>query len=437
MSAPQVSPGKPRVLKCPGCGGAITLRASGHSVNVACAQCSTLLDVSREEVRIIKKSLKHQKQPLIPLGSRGRLQGTEWEVIGYLRRGSGGGLYERYNWDEYLLYNPWQGFRFLTQAQGHWTLYRNLKSFSEPPDTSDYALFFRGEATVEYVLGEFYWRVKQGDRVQVTDSIRPPHVLSVEKDGSEIVASLGVYLPAKEVAAAFALSAGQLPVIHGVASNQPSPYSDRLPGVLKAAALTLVASLAIQLVQAKTARNEQVTHDAFTLTATNRNEPRVSEAFRIGPQQTNLCINSRAALANNWAELNVGLVSESTYQRRNLLLGMEYYSGYEDGSQWSEGDPTASGCFSAVAPGSYRLVVDADAGTLGWGGSGDQEFSYATFQDAPIWSNWLALLLVLLPYPFYLWIRHHSFEYTRWSESDYMPATYASIQQSLKGEEDA
>ncbi|MEJ7605177.1 MAG: hypothetical protein WKF37_02675, partial [Bryobacteraceae bacterium] len=57
--------------------------------------------------------------PVIPLGTRGNLQGTRYEAIGFQMRGiEVDGI--QYLWSEYLLFNPYQGYRYLTEYQGHW-----------------------------------------------------------------------------------------------------------------------------------------------------------------------------------------------------------------------------------------------------------------------------------------------------------------------------
>ncbi|OYY94568.1 MAG: hypothetical protein B7Y41_07005 [Hydrogenophilales bacterium 28-61-23] len=432
---PAAPPGKPRLLDCPVCGGAITLRAVGHSVNVACMQCNSLLDVALEEVKILKKAHEKQRDLSIPLGARGKLDGIEWEAVGYQERSSGSGS-DRYVWDETLLFNPYHGFRFLAQAQGHWSLYRVIKSGTALPAGTRFARFFSGQTQTDYVLGEFYWRARMGDQVHVTDSISPPYVMSTEKNGEEINVSLGAYLAREEVAAAFGLDPGKLPRLQGIAPNQPSPFAARVPGVLRASLLAVALATGIQLVQAYSAKNQVVHNEHLTVTTTTRDEARVTMPFELEPPQANVCLESAAILDNNWAELSVTLVDASSQERRSLNQGMESYSGVDSGEAWREGDNIANDCFPAVPGGQYRLIFNAEAGALGWGADQRQIFYIQARRDVPIWSNWFALLLALLPYPFYLWLRHHSFEYTRWSDSDFMPESYASIRNSLNGEEE-
>ena len=50
----------------------------------------------------------------------------------------------------------------------------------------DFKLFQSDQATVEHVLGEFYWRVAAGEEVATDDYVRPGWMLSREANGAEI-----------------------------------------------------------------------------------------------------------------------------------------------------------------------------------------------------------------------------------------------------------
>src|SRR5580698_5709810 len=97
-------------ISCPNCGGPVTLRGFAHSLSVVCPQCMTVLDASTPEVQILQKFQgKTQTQPTIPLGTRGKIGDTQYQVIGFqVRQVSTGD--DSYSWDEYLLFNPYKGF---------------------------------------------------------------------------------------------------------------------------------------------------------------------------------------------------------------------------------------------------------------------------------------------------------------------------------------
>ena len=53
--------------------------------------------------------------PRIPLGSRGRLKGEAWEVVGYQVRRTIADV--PFTWFEHLLHNPTHGFRWLVEVE--------------------------------------------------------------------------------------------------------------------------------------------------------------------------------------------------------------------------------------------------------------------------------------------------------------------------------
>ena len=120
---PSGNPAKPTVkaLNCPGCGAPITLRALGQALSVACGSCHAILDAKDSNLKILQsfRQIVSSDPPLIPLGTRGKIRGNDYEVIGFERRSikvDGIG----YRWHEYVLFNPYKGFRYLTEYQGHW-----------------------------------------------------------------------------------------------------------------------------------------------------------------------------------------------------------------------------------------------------------------------------------------------------------------------------
>src|SRR5581483_934319 len=130
MSSPLVAPPvvKTKSLHCPNCGGPVELRGFGHALTVVCQQCLTVLDATTPELKILQHvQEKYRVNPTIPLGQRGKFNNVPWQVIGFQVRT----VYDEgtpYSWYEYLLFNPYKGFRYLTEYQGHWNFVTVLES---------------------------------------------------------------------------------------------------------------------------------------------------------------------------------------------------------------------------------------------------------------------------------------------------------------------
>src|ERR1700747_3007263 len=115
------APPKPqaKALNCSQCGAAIILRSLGHAETVVCASCHSILDAKDPRLQVLQKfqAITGVDPPLIPLGTRGKLRGTDYEVIGFQRRGiKVEGI--SYYWREYVLFNPYKGIRYLSEYNG-------------------------------------------------------------------------------------------------------------------------------------------------------------------------------------------------------------------------------------------------------------------------------------------------------------------------------
>jgi hypothetical protein len=241
-------------------------------------------------------------QPIIPLGSKGRYQGVEWVVIGFLQRSvrlEG----EEYFWEEYLLYQPRLGFRWLTRSDDHWnwveplppgavTVEGNYATNADRP----YRLYQKGKARVVFVLGEFYWKVQAGEKVQSRDFVRPPEMLSEEvtKEGKEgeINWSKGTYLEPGEVRRMFNLP--PLPVPVDIAPNQPFPHARVYPySLILAATVLVLGGLTWLLSPHREVFREEKVLEPLKITETSR-VWLPDSAFTLAAHQ-NVCITLESA----------------------------------------------------------------------------------------------------------------------------------------------
>lgn len=470
-AAAAVSAVKP--VTCPSCGGTITLRAAGYTVTVACQYCGSILDVANPDVRLIKEFHEAAAQLEIPLGTRGTLHGVEWEVVGYVRRSEGGA----YPWEEYLLFNPYQGYRWLVTNGRGWNFGEMLtrspywESGAVSLDGERYAPFFAdGRAQVDYVLGEFYWRVQVGEQVATDDYVRPGWMLSREANAQEVAWTLSELLPPKEIEAAFGVSAPRNP--WPPLPHQPSPYRGALRAGWKIALGAFVLLLLLTMMFSGGATLLQQT---LPVTLDGRENSATFGPITVTRPYQLVRISAEVpTLSNAWVDLDYTLVNranQETYQAYGIA---ERYSGRDADGDWSEGSRGSTVKLAAIPAGTYDLVVDY-SGNRWTGGSGssyaptpifsptdkpmagetqmDRDLAFARGDSAApsgpgdtmrievgqgfvFPSNFiLALLLLLLPL-FWFFTRHLKFEKARQAESDVGPSGLAAMFEGSDDDDD-
>lgn len=196
-------------LKCPGCGAPLKVAAGNRIERIACMYCGTISESASQQV--IARQDAARAAPLIPLGSVGNLQGTQYTVIGFVLRSTvieG----ETYTWTEYLLFSPGLGFRWILDDEGTWRFVVPLNVAEIDISRMPSAVTVNGKtfrqrnsnvARVEYVLGEFYWKVAVGESVRVVDLEYGSEIISREAMDNEVAWSYSTAIPWETIAQAF------------------------------------------------------------------------------------------------------------------------------------------------------------------------------------------------------------------------------------------
>ena len=431
MSSPIVSPpvAKAATLACPNCGGPVERRGFGHALTVVCPQCLSVIDTSNPQLQILQRIEAAQRRtPLIPLGTRGKLNGYPWDVIGFQTR-QVSDEDSTYSWDEYLLFNPYKGFRYLTEYQGHWNFVTPMEWSPErysgirPSvgiDGKTYLHFAAAEAETVFVLGEFPWRVKCGERVVCDDFVNPPVMLSSETTEDEVTWSRGDYTPGSEIWKAFSL-AGSPPRASGIFSNQPSPYRDA--GSIWPMFIAMTALLiGLAIFFGSFSQDRKVFQQSYSFSTRNTTEASfVTPVFELGGRTSTVQVDINTDLDNNWAYFDMALVNQDTGQGYDFGHEVSYYSGSDSDGAWTEGDRSSSTLLPSVAPGHYYLRVEPEMDTdkSAKGVVNSVHYSITLRRDVPAWGwFWIAFLFLLIPAIVHT-IRVRSFEGRRWMESDY------------------
>ncbi|HLM58492.1 MAG TPA: DUF4178 domain-containing protein [Pyrinomonadaceae bacterium] len=468
-------------LNCPQCAGPLELRAPDRAERVGCPNCGSLLDVNQGRLRYLKTLRPPPQRMSIPLGAAAEFEGRPQTVIGFVVRSvEFDGV--RYFWQEYLLYNPATGFRWLVESDGHWSYVRAVP----PGEVSangragyggrSFKKFQDATARVEFVTGEFYWKVEAGELARATDYVAAPQMLSREvpvgPGAQEVNWSLGTYVPVKEIEGKFSVN---LPRPTGVAPNQPflhkkvygywlaltalalfagiffliaaprqtvfdqtyelrataspAPSAAAAPATMSAAAQVALAALPTPAPNASAAdRAEYERMKSQILAAVGGSEPFeggnestqviFTEPFRLRGLQ-NVRVSADADVENNWLYVAGDLINEETGLVQAFDLPVEYYAGVEDGESWTEGGRDQSAHLAALPEGTYTMRLEAQWEK--WNKPTPPRLHVKIEQGVPRVLNLILVLVALAVVPFLVALRHLSFERRRWADSAFNP----------------
>ncbi len=408
-------------FSCPSCGAAVVLHAAGATLTAACSACGAICDNTNGTYTLVSKSLAKQTiRPAIALGTKGKLRGQLYQVIGFMVRSEEN--YPDQAWAEYLLYNPYLGFAWLSVYNGHWTLYKttknqpkmlpNRRSYTFHGET--YSVFHNATAVVRYVIGEFYWQVRSGEKVKTLDAIHPPHIISRELSDGENVWSFGDYIRIDEIKAAFNPSPLIAPL--GVAPNQPTE-TGRVSMNWLIFALAVILLFLAQIYGPAFKEQKAVASQRLIVPATGLHDTEIA-GFSNPENSSHAVIRIRADVSQSYVTVNLRLVSDDPGNTtvHEFEKDFSYYEGYEDGEHWSEGDSSSEFLINALPRGHYRVLLSATPEP------GHNALLTTEVNLAPhVWSNFWLAVFILLIYPAWMALKSRSFEHRRWDDSEFNP----------------
>lgn len=417
---------KARALRCASCGAPLEVRHEGI-LAVGCRQCGAVTDPDTEKLISRLKGKDAPVQPRIPLGKVGSFRGEKLEVIGFMQRFmkvEG----QRYDWREYLLARVDKpGYRWLTEYDGHWNVADVLSDVPSAMNTRYRtsprgALAYREHrfdhfqsygAEVEYVIGEFTWRVQVGEKAKLDDYVLPPLLLTREATGKEVSWSLAEYVPHEEISQAFGL--GTLPEPRGVYANQPSPVADRHRRVCRNFWIFFIIGVLLQLGLWALEQEQVLVRESLALQP-GVEQPVLSKPFVVESHLPTLVVQNQAGISNDWVALDLVLVNEQTGEARHASQELSYYWGTDGGESWSEGSQEGDVSFRDVPPGTWRLMLEPEMDPGRYQPISD---TLVVRKGGSSWSNIILLFLFLAAFPIYTRWRMYAFEVARWAESDH------------------
>lgn len=410
-------------LSCSNCGAPLELKAPDQAERIYCPSCGAGHDITEGKLQFFTTLKAKKVKPVLPVGSKGTVGDTEYVVAGFLQRSVT--FDKKYFWMEYLLFNREKGFRWLVHSDEHWSFVQPIPAGdvvqphgaagSVEWQNKDFKLFQDAEATVEHVIGEFYWRVAIGEKVASVDYIHPPEGLSKEttaEGAREISWSHQRYMTPEEVEKAFEVTTSRP---WGVGPLQPYPGS-KVVGMWVMFLIVLIA-MAIVVGASRTMRvvfNDAVQQGPVD-SAARPNATAFTQPFNLSGNQ-NVEVRANANMENSWVYVSGDLLNEETGALESFELPIEYYSGIDGGESWSEGSRSRKVHISAPPKGRYVMRLDVQ-----WEKPGTAQV-HVEVREGVFRISHLVLAIVAVSIPAILsMVKAWSFDMNRWKDSDYSP----------------
>lgn len=416
---------------CASCNYENTVRNYPYAQSWACNSCGTCY--SLENTGLAKREGRASEDigfigHYIPLDTEFILSGVKYRVVGFACKEDSAGHTGR--WQEYTLMDEHNGYAFLNESDGHWMIVK--ETLLTPPvgfiqtraflhEGKTFQLFSKYHYYVIAAAGEFPGNIFNDNfTAYAYDFIAPPELWSAERGRHEgITWFRGKYVNRKELKKQ---TGAPLPRQSGIGMLQPGGIID-IPLLIRTTLVILLIAIGIHIFLGATSKEHVLVNQDFEIRDTLAAQTFVTHNFELKKWKSNLEFEFYAPVDNSWLEVGATLVNVKTGDEYSLEQGVEYYHGYTDGENWSEGSQRESAYLSSIPAGTYFLRMDGmrDAGVT------DNKVSYfhaKVVYDVPMFRNLMLTILVLLLYPvLVVWIST-GIERKRWYGSDYSRFSY-------------
>jgi transcription initiation factor IIE alpha subunit len=404
---------------CTKCSNRIVIKVFPYSQSCSCKNCGSYYSLDNAtDYKYVSKA-KTSEIPDIELGATGVIEEVQYEVIGYTQKEEQNSYYSK--WREFTLYNPQEGFAFLSEYDGHWIFLKETCNSPMLSNDNQKDLFFSGKEfqvfntyTYEVVnaRGEFPYNIFDNQKAKCREFIAPPFIWIQEKDSKEGIRWFtGRHISHREVAKTFNTT-----VRYRVGIGAVQPGSVSKMSFYKAIAVGFLLLLLTHFFTTNGKLEKVLLSNTYSFSDTSNTISFVTDKYELNKNSSNLRLAISAPVSNNWFELSATLVNAKTGKEYSLEKGVEYYYGYTDGESWKEGSQQEDAYFTRIPKGTYFLQIQGLRDSEGYVIS---NFSLEITYDVTNMRNfWISIILFLLwPVGKYLHMRYVEAE--RWRNSPF------------------
>lgn len=404
---------------CPKCQYISAISPKLAWVESVCPKCFTVFNNENKAIHVLEKNIEVKKKFPFDLFEIVRIENKNYQLISiaikqvdYLTM-----------WTEYTFVHESSEI-YLSECNGHWIklkeVTKKINLFKLSSKTSlktevffngrPYDIYSKDNIEVKYAAG-FFSHSNVGKKYELAEYINPPYMLSAEFRNKDYDLFHGQHIDEEYLKSL--KSTISLPSKIGIGVVEPSKYD-----FFNNVSIFIYFSFFILFtffVNSYISKNRQVFSVDMIVDADTAREIR-SESFELKGASAPLTFELSSDNQNSWTATNIELVNEKTNESLFASKDVEYYSGYDGGEFWSEGDKDKEFSICGVAEGKYHLVLSnqKDNSDL----SNHLIHINVKWDKPSFWNSGIALLFIILVGLLHYAISHYH-DRNRWSNSDY------------------
>jgi hypothetical protein len=321
----------------------------------SCPNCATIYTRNESNDFVFKERKKKiDYNNTFSVGQKAEFDGEVYSIIGFLVKSSNHNI----RWIEYVLQNDNEDFLYLSESSGNFILLEQIefeKKVGNHPLTVNYLdntfdRFDYSYPTLDYAAGFFDFNIL--NKIELIEYINPPFILSFEKFGKEQTAFYGKHISRRAIKNAFNTSI--LPPKLEIGMVEPFFFKVRNLVLTFCVIGFLIIFTHWYLNQDRVEKevlNTSIPFSNFT------SQDFVSPTFELKGSSAPLQISVSSNVDNSWANVQIALVNENTNEEIYASKDIEYYHGYTDGENWSEGSTSEDFNICGVGAGKYHLTI--------------------------------------------------------------------------------
>lgn len=340
---------------CPNCKAKCEIPVAFEWKIFACGTCKSYYQRSNTQQTIEKNGVFDWKsKPALPIGTQGTIEGECWTITGYIERNVAGGSW----WAEYHLLNDRNELRYLILRRGYWMWAEEVKGdvddfLNYNRVSNEWGLFdlFYNEAFITDVGEGFFKENLYIEEEEGRWFINPPLAMLIRKNETEARQFIAKRLEHKEMKDAF-------PKCELLETIGPDILEPRFSSWWETFSILSVTFVLIYLLYGIQSGWDITLASGSAQPASGVDTTIVTKEFELTNYRQMVTVKEVSNVDNSWLYAGATLVNVTTGEERYTESELNYYHGYDDGYQWSEGSRAATLMFCEVPKGKYVVLLD-------------------------------------------------------------------------------